>query len=413
MGDVAGNPSSPTTSESVKGLALAVENLSKSFGRVKAVSDVSFAVAPGEFLTLLGPSGSGKTTILRLLGGFEYPDAGNISLGGDNVNRLPPYRRNIGVVFQKYALFPHMTVEENIAFPLRQRKVASDQRKRRVEEALELVGLEGLGKRSSRQLSGGQQQRVALARAMVFRPEILLMDEPLGALDKKLRERMQREIRALQQRVGITTVYVTHDQSEAMAMSDRIAVIHEGCIEQIGPPGELYERPATEFVAGFVGDSNLLEGEVLGRVGDFGQLKLAGDAVALFPWREGLGQRGLLLVRPEKLSLTTTGESADRNRLEGRVQAITYMGDATLYEVAVAGANILVRQPNRDDVPAHAEGDQVDVVWSANDCAVVSSALNPWTATTDRDRSTPAFGPGDVWRRAHSCTCRLRCPRCS
>lgn len=372
MNEAPGGPPDPTGRGTVKGLALAVEHLSKSFGRVQAVDDVSFALEPGEFLTLLGPSGSGKTTILRLLGGFEYPDTGNIILGSDNVNRLPPYRRNIGVVFQKYALFPHMTVEENIAFPLRQRKVAAEQRKRQVAEALELVGLEGLGKRNPNQLSGGQQQRVALGRAMVFRPEILLMDEPLGALDKKLRERMQLEIRALQQRIGITTVYVTHDQMEAMTMSDRIAVIHNGRIEHIGPPGELYERPATEFVAGFVGDSNLLEGEVLGREGDFGRLRLAGDAVVRFPWRDGLGPRTLLLVRPEKLRLDTTDDGAGLNRVEGRVQAITYVGDATIYEIGLAGARVVVKQPNRDDIPTHGDGDQVAVVWSPNDCAAVT-----------------------------------------
>ena len=356
---------------SVKSRALAVERLSKSFGTVKAVDNVSFAVSPSEFLTLLGPSGSGKTTILRLLGGFEYPDAGDIILGGENVNHLPPYRRNIGVVFQKYALFPHMTVADNVAFPLRQRKVATDERNRQVAEILDLVGLEGLGERRPRQLSGGQQQRVALARAMVFKPEILLMDEPLGALDKNLRERMQREIRALQQTVGITTVYVTHDQSEAMTMSDRIAVINEGRIEHLGSPVELYERPATEFVAGFVGDSNLIEGEVLGQDGAFGRLRLGADVVVRFPWRDGLGQRAILLVRPEKLRLETTDSGAELNRVEGPVEAVTYLGDATIYDIALAGARLTARQANRDGVPRPAVGDRIAIVWSPNDCAVV------------------------------------------
>ena len=356
---------------SVKGRALAVERLSKAFGTVKAVDNVSFSVSPGEFLTLLGPSGSGKTTILRLLGGFEYPDTGDIILGGENVNLLPPYRRNIGVVFQKYALFPHMTVADNVAFPLRQRKVAPGERDRQVAEALELVGLAGLGERRPRQLSGGQQQRVALARAMVFEPEILLMDEPLGALDKNLRERMQREIRALQQTVGITTVYVTHDQSEAMTMSDRIAVLNDGRIEQLGTPDELYERPATEFVAGFVGDSNLIEGEVVGQEGDYGRLRLAGDVVVRFPWRAGVGKRAVLLVRPEKLLLESAGGESGLNRVEGRVEAVTYLGDITMYDILVADTLLTVKQPNRDGVPVHATAGSVTIVWSPNDCNVV------------------------------------------
>ena len=360
-------------SDEPAGPALAVERLSKAFGTVRAVDEVSFAVAPGEFLTLLGPSGSGKTTILRLLGGFEYPDFGTIVLGGAVVNRVPPYRRNIGVVFQKDALFPHMTVEENIAFPLRQRKVPAEERVRQTAGALELVGLEGLGGRYPRQLSGGQQQRVALARAIVFKPEILLMDEPLGALDKKLRERMQREIRALQQRVGITAVYVTHDQSEAMTMSDKIAVIHDGRIEQLGVPDELYERPATEFVAGFVGDSNIIEGSVLDRDGEMVGFRFGEGAVVRFPWRDGLGERAMLLVRPEKLRLQESNAEVGRslNRVRGRIRDVTYVGEATLYDVEAAGTGLTIRQPNRDGVSRAHVGDAVEVVWSPNDCAAV------------------------------------------
>ena len=346
-------------SDEPAGPALAVERLSKAFGTVRAVDEVSFAVAPGEFLTLLGPSGSGKTTILRLLGGFEYPDFGTIVLGGAVVNRVPPYRR--------------MTVEENIAFPLRQRKVPAEERVRQTAGALELVGLEGLGGRYPRQLSGGQQQRVALARAIVFKPEILLMDEPLGALDKKLRERMQREIRALQQRVGITAVYVTHDQSEAMTMSDKIAVIHDGRIEQLGVPDELYERPATEFVAGFVGDSNIIEGSVLDRDGEMVGFRFGEGAVVRFPWRDGLGERAMLLVRPEKLRLQESNAEVGRslNRVRGRIRDVTYVGEATLYDVEAAGTGLTIRQPNRDGVSRAHVGDAVEVVWSPNDCAAV------------------------------------------
>lgn len=360
------------------GPALAVERLTKSFGSVKAVDDVSFSVAAGEFLTLLGPSGSGKTTILRLLGGFEYADGGSIMLGGSIVERLPPYKRNIGVVFQKYALFPHMTVAQNIAFPLKQRKVPAAERERLTSEVLELVGLEGLGSRFPRQLSGGQQQRVALARAIVFKPSILLMDEPLGALDKKLRERMQREIRALQKRVGITAVYVTHDQSEAMTMSDKVAVLHRGRIEQLGTPLDLYEHPATEFVAGFIGDSNLLPGTVVGRSEGIGELRLADGTSLRFPWRDGLEQEVLLLVRPEKLEVEAVDNvSSGKNLLRGQVLDATYYGESTLLEIEAAGHRFSVRQANRRASPSVRPGDRVHVTWAPEDCAAVPPGKIP------------------------------------
>ena len=233
--------------------------LAKSYGAVEAVRDVDLEVATGEFFTMLGPSGSGKTTTLRLIAGFERPDAGVIELQGSDVSQIPPYSRNVNTVFQDYALFPHMTVRENVEYGLRVKKVPKQERAKRAEEALEMVRLSGYGDRRPGQLSGGQRQRVALARAIVNRPAVLLLDEPLGALDLKLRQQMQVELKQIQQEVGITFVYVTHDQEEALTMSDRIAVFNEGRIEQIGPPNEVYEKPANLFVAGFVGVSNVLE----------------------------------------------------------------------------------------------------------------------------------------------------------
>jgi len=237
----------------------------KSFGAVVAVDDVSMSIARGSIVSLLGPSGCGKTTTLRLVAGFERPDAGEVAIRGARVNDVPPYRRDFGMVFQSYALFPHLTVADNVGFGLRMRHVPREERRRLVAEALALVKLEGFADRQPRQLSGGQQQRVALARAIVFKPAVLLLDEPLGALDKMLREEMQVELRQLQQRLAITTVFVTHDQEEALTLSDRVAVMRGGRIEQVGAPREIYERPATEFVAGFLGASNFLDAEVAGR----------------------------------------------------------------------------------------------------------------------------------------------------
>src|SRR5229473_2442706 len=239
--------------------ALRLENVKKNYGAVAAVAGVDLVVNEGEFFTLLGPSGSGKTTLLRLIAGFERPDSGRIELGGRDVTTMPPYLRNTNTVFQDYALFPHMSVAENIGYGLRVKGIAGQEREKRVERALEMVRLEGLGRRRPNQLSGGQRQRVALARAVVNEPEVLLLDEPLGALDLKLRQEMQLELKRIQKEVGITFVYVTHDQEEALTMSDRMAVMAAGRIQQVGPPVELYERPATEFVAGVIGISNVLD----------------------------------------------------------------------------------------------------------------------------------------------------------
>ena len=242
--------------------AIRFSNVSRFFGDVRAVDNVSLDILDGEFFTMLGPSGSGKTTCLRLIAGFERPTSGQIYLHGQDVSRLPPYERDVNTVFQDYALFPHMTVGENIAYGLMVRNVPKAERSRRVEEMFDLVRLSGLEERRPSQLSGGQRQRVALARALINRPRVLLLDEPLGALDLKLRQQMQLELKSLQQRVGITFIYVTHDQDEALTMSDRVAVFNQGKVEQVGSPAELYEQPATAFVAGFVGVSNLVSGEM-------------------------------------------------------------------------------------------------------------------------------------------------------
>jgi putative spermidine/putrescine transport system ATP-binding protein len=355
---------------------LAVESLTKEFDSFTAVRDVTFAVTEGEFLTLLGPSGSGKTTLLRMLGGFEYPTGGQILLHGQDVAYLPPYRRNIGMVFQKYALFPHMDVFENVAFPLRRRGVNKEGLENRVNESLAMVGLTGLETRHPRQLSGGQQQRVALARSFVFNPEMLLMDEPLGALDKQLRDHMQREIRALQQRIGITTVYVTHDQTEAMTMSDRVAVMNEGEIEQIGTPSELYEKPKTEFVARFVGDSNLIPVTCAGSAQGVVELKTEDGTVLRCSSEEipvlGVGLK--ILIRPEKLRINDDEKKVDQkitNVIRGNIVTITYLGESTLFEVSVNDLLVTVKQTNRSGGQVPDVGQKITLVWSIDDCSIV------------------------------------------
>jgi putative spermidine/putrescine transport system ATP-binding protein/spermidine/putrescine transport system ATP-binding protein len=252
---------SPAASDII-GAQVEVRSLAKHFGTVKAVDDISFAAEPGSFLTLLGPSGSGKTTTLNIIAGFESPTAGEVFLGSESITTIPTYKRNIGMVFQNYALFPHMTVAENIAYPLKMRRVSKSQIDQMVAEAMQMVQLEGFGDRAPKQLSGGQQQRVAIARALVFNPPLLLMDEPLGALDKKLREQMQIEIKRIQKQTGITVIYVTHDQEEALVMSDQIIILNKGRLQQIGSPTEIYDKPQNRFVADFIGETNLLDAEI-------------------------------------------------------------------------------------------------------------------------------------------------------
>jgi spermidine/putrescine ABC transporter ATP-binding subunit len=370
MNDAIGTDSNAVTRTAASN-HLSIENLVKIFGAVRAVDDVSFRVAPGEFLTLLGPSGSGKTTLLRMIGGFEHPDAGRIVLDGRDVEQLPPYKRNIGFVFQKYALFPHMTVFENTAFALQRRRIGRDQILARVSEALDLVGLVEYAERYPRQLSGGQQQRVALARAFVFHPDILLMDEPLGALDKQLREHMQRELRSLQKKIGITTIYVTHDQTEAMTMSDRIAVMNDGHIEQIGDPHDLYERPATEFVAGFVGDSNLLDCTVETFADGIAVVRLDAGGSARCRAEDAAPGPAKLLIRPEKLQLGTAQDAASMNTIPCIVTATAYVGDYTLYDVSIGAAVVAVKKHNREGESLFAAGDTATLSWALGDCSLV------------------------------------------
>jgi len=330
-------------------IAVSFSGVSRRFGDVQAVDNVSFDIADGEFFSMLGPSGSGKTTCLRLIAGFEQPDAGHIVVHDVNVEGVPPYERDVNTVFQDYALFPHMTVSENVEYGLMIRKVPVPERRRRSQEMLALVKLDQMGSRKPSQLSGGQRQRVALARALINRPGVLLLDEPLGALDLKLREQMQEELKALQRQVGITFVYVTHDQGEALAMSDRLAVFNRGRIEQVGVPAEIYEHPATAFVADFVGVSNVCSGE-------FAQ-RLAGSAQAF-------------AIRPEKISLTAAGELVPDGWLSaaGQVRTITYHGATTRYAVTVDGGGELavMRQNSSDGRAAAAIGDAVRVSWPRN-----------------------------------------------
>jgi spermidine/putrescine ABC transporter ATP-binding subunit len=322
--------------------------VTKRFGAVTAVRAVSLDVAQGEVLALLGPSGCGKTTTLRLVAGFEAPDAGTVEIRGRVVNDVPTYRRNLGMVFQQYALFPHTSVFDNVAFGLRMRGTPRGDLRRLVEEAMALVRLGGLGERFPSQLSGGQQQRVALARAIVTRPAVLLLDEPLGALDKKLREQMQVEIRALQRQVGITTLFVTHDQEEALTLADRIAVMEGGQIVQVGTPTEIYERPRSRFVSDFIGVSNILEGKVVSRGPGALVVGLASGAqVRAMPVEgPGAGDRIEVAVRPEKIRLSKAPE-APANALPGTVENVVYLGAVTYYYVQTADARLVVMEQNR------------------------------------------------------------------
>jgi putative spermidine/putrescine transport system ATP-binding protein len=344
---------------------LELERLSKHFGHTVAVREVSLAVGDGEFVVLLGPSGCGKTTTLRMIAGFVSPTAGRVRLGGQDVTSLPPWKRNTGMVFQSYALFPHLTVAQNVAFGLEMRRVPKPDVAPRVAEALRLVRLEGLSERLPRQLSGGQQQRVALARALVIRPDVLLLDEPLSNLDAKLRETVRVEIRELQRQLGITTVMVTHDQEEALIMADRLVVMSEGAVRQVGTQQELYERPADRFVAGFVGRSNLLPGTMVKP----GRFETAGG-IAVACVANGVPGPGVIALRPERLMLGPAATGLD-NRLSGRVELVSYLGSSIDVHVRVSsGDRVVVSQPNRADGQVPKEGDTIEVGWS-RDAAVV------------------------------------------
>jgi spermidine/putrescine transport system ATP-binding protein len=344
-------------------------NLTKRFDDVVAVDDLSLDIERGRFFALLGPSGCGKTTTLRMIGGFEEPTSGRIELDGQDVRGLPPYRRDVNTVFQSYALFPHLTIFENVAFGLRRRGVKGQELRERVHAALELVGLGLLAGRKPRQLSGGQQQRIALARALVNRPRVLLLDEPLGALDLKLRKEMQLELKRIQHEVGITFVHVTHDQEEAMTMADEIVIMSNGRIEQQGDPTELYEHPRTAFVAGFLGVSNLLFGSAVAE----DRVRLQGGVEVQVP-REALrGRTGTVQigVRPEKLRLAT----GEVNSLSGTIAESAYIGVSTQYIVETPPGNVTVYvQNDRPGANGVSPGDRVTVGWSP-DCTFVVDAL--------------------------------------
>ena len=340
-------------------------NAVKRFGTVVAVNDVSLDIARGSVFSLLGPSGCGKTTTLRLIAGFEQPDAGDVYIRGAHVTSLPPYRRDFSMVFQSYALFPHLTVAENVAFGLRMRRIARGERGRSVDEALDLVKLRSLAGRYPRQLSGGQQQRVALARAIVVKPAVLLLDEPLGALDKMLREEMQVELRSLQQRLGITAVFVTHDQEEALTLSDRVAVMRNGVIEQIGAPREIYDRPRNVFVASFLGASNFVDGEVVAREASSILVDTAAGRVMVRGERP-IGERARIAVRPERLRMAR----GDAQGLPARVRDIVYRGPVThFYMDSAAGALLAYRQDAR--AGDWAVGDEVRCSWDADSAVVL------------------------------------------
>jgi spermidine/putrescine transport system ATP-binding protein len=359
----------------------------KKFGDVNAVDHINLEVRDGEFFSLLGPSGCGKTTTLRMIGGFEEPTSGLIELQGQDVTWLPPYQRNVNTVFQSYALFPHLTIFENVAFGLRRRKVKASEIKPRVTEMLRLVELTGLDKRKPTQISGGQAQRVALARALINRPAVLLLDEPLGALDLKLRKAMQVELKRIQQEVGITFIYVTHDQEEAMTMSDRIAVMNNGRYEQLGDPEGLYERPTTRFVAGFLGVSNLLPATIAGTADGYALATLADDERVRVPSGLVNGHDKIELgVRPEKIRLHKGDAEvpAGANQLQGTVVDASYLGVSTSYVVqARTGARLTVYEQNVERTvhgSLYRPGDAVRLSWSPDHTFVVGSDPVPEAA---------------------------------
>jgi spermidine/putrescine transport system ATP-binding protein len=357
-----------------------VEGVTKRFGETTAVDDLTLAIPRGSFFAMLGPSGCGKTTTLRMIGGFEDPTAGRVYLGGSDVTNRPPYRRDVNTVFQSYALFPHLSVEKNVAFGLERRKVGKDEMRRRVADALDLVQLTGLSKRKPAQLSGGQQQRVALARALVNRPRALLLDEPLGALDLRLRKQLQIELKRIQQDVGITFVHVTHDQEEAMSMADTIAVMNRGRIEQAGGAADLYERPQTEFVANFLGVSNLVDAQVRSNGGPLTRIETHDGAVLHVP-SERCGPHASNSVRagvrPEKITLIPAGQAVPdgSNVLRGTVTLAAFLGISIQYVVRAAGGeelNVFAQNTDGSEPDSLGVGREVQLVWRPEHTFVVA-----------------------------------------
>ncbi|WP_417862692.1 ABC transporter ATP-binding protein [Vreelandella venusta] len=354
-------------------------NVQKSYDGVElVVKDFNLDIRKGEFVTLLGPSGSGKTTCLMMMAGFETPTHGEILLNDKPISGLPPHKRGIGMVFQNYALFPHMTVAENLAFPLEVRHLSKAEIKQKVAKALAMVRLEEFGDRRPAQLSGGQQQRVALARALVFEPDLVLMDEPLGALDKNLREEMQYEIKRIHARLGVTMIYVTHDQTEALTMSDRIAVFNDGIVQQLASPDELYERPENAFVAYFIGENNRLVGDVIEHLGSDCKVRLdSGDMVIAKAVAVGdVGSRTTLSLRPERVSILpddTDGAQFD-NQFSATVQEVIYLGDHLRTRVSVCGNDdFILKTPNAQGGGVMRPGQHIQVGWSSADCRALDA----------------------------------------
>jgi spermidine/putrescine ABC transporter ATP-binding subunit len=358
-----------------RGASVTLDHLQKCYDRATAVAGVSLNIHSGEFLTLLGPSGSGKTTTLMMIAGFETPTSGDIAIDGQSIVAVPPYRRNIGMVFQNYALFPHLTVADNIGFPLKQRRVAKAERAKSVGEALELVQLRGHGERYPRQLSGGQQQRVALARAIVFKPRLLLMDEPLGALDKQLRDNLQHEMRRLHADLGITFIYVTHDQEEALTMSDRVAVMNAGLVAQVGRPEDIYDRPVNRFVAAFIGESNFLPAIVRGIEDDVIVAECEGAIIrAQSPNRPTTGERVVLTTRPERIRFTDGARisAAAQNRLSVTVTEAVFAGERYRYMLqAGQGTAIVMKESSSAAIRRRAVGERAEIAWSVADTILV------------------------------------------
>ena len=345
-------------------------------GETLVVKNLNLDIAKGEFLTMLGPSGSGKTTTLMMLAGFEPATHGEIFLKGQPINNVPPHKRGIGMVFQNYALFPHMTVAENLAFPLVVRNMTKADIEARVKKILDMVQLPQMANRRPGQLSGGQQQRVAVARALVFEPDLVLMDEPLGALDKQLREQMQYEIKHIHNRLGVTVVYVTHDQSEALTMSNRIAVFSDGVVQQLSTPDELYEKPENSFVAQFIGENNKLKGTVtdIAADGTASVLLESGDKVKALAINVKKGDRTLLSVRPERVELNAAQASADA-MLNGHIAELIYLGDHIRARLQIAGHdNFIVKLPNKSGAHEVVEGKPVQIGWKAFDCRALDYA---------------------------------------
>ncbi len=349
-------------------------NVTKHFQTVQAVREVCLNVGEGELVTLLGPSGSGKSTTLMMVAGHQTPDSGTIRIDGVDVTYLPPRQRDIGMVFQNYALFPHMTVEQNVGFPLRVRRQMRHDASEKVEAVLNLVRLQGLGARYPRQLSGGQQQRVALARALVFGPRILLMDEPLSSLDKQLREEMQLEIKRLQRELKITTIYVTHDQKEALTISDRVAVLNRGIVEQLGTPDDLYDRPSNKFVADFIGESNFLTGRVAEIANGSCRVVTTMGLALQCPAQEkvALGQEITVAVRPESILIGSTPLGNDVNQLEGKLEEVIYYGEATRLSIRVNDReSLVVKQANTGLQDSLVIGEKICMRWKQSKTTMI------------------------------------------